>query len=281
MKKTIVVTVALAVLFAFASSCASKSEDDWAYIQQSGKLVIGYTEYEPMNYTDSSGKLVGFDTEFAQDVCAKLGLTPDFVLINWNSKENELNSKSIDCIWNGLTVTADRQRDMSFTESYLRNQQVVVVQSANASQYTDLSSLSDKSLVAEQGSAGEMDIQAALPDANYTPVDTQANALMEVKAGTADAAVIDLTMANSMTGPGTDYADLSVVSGVQMQPEEYAVGFRLNSTAVDRVNAVMTELMNDGTLAALAQKYNLTDLLIAPDSSASASPAVAVSASAS
>ena len=240
---------------------APAADDDFAYIQAKGTLVIGMTDYAPMNYYDETGKLVGFDTEFAQAACAKLGLTPEFIEIEWGSKELELAGKKIDCIWNGLTVTEERKANMDFTTSYLKNQQVVVVRAEDAAKYIDTASLSGQAVVAEEGSAGAAAIAANLPDAEFTEVQAQSDALLEVKTGKAAAAVLDLTMANAMTGEGTDYSDL-VIAPIDMLDEEYAVGFRVGSTATEKFNAVFAELMSDGTLATLAQKYDLTDLLI-------------------
>jgi polar amino acid transport system substrate-binding protein len=205
--------------------------------------------------------MVGFDTEFAEAACAKLGLTPEFIEIDWDSKELELAGKKIDCIWNGLTVTEERKANMDFTTSYLMNQQVVVIRAEDAATYTDTASLSGQVVVAEASSAGAAAIAANLPDADFTEVQAQSDALLEVKTGKAGAAVIDLSMANAMTGEGSDYSDL-VIAPIDMLDEEYAVGFRVGSTATEKFNAVFAELISDGTLAALAEKYELSDLLI-------------------
>ncbi|MGE4484820.1 MAG: transporter substrate-binding domain-containing protein [Oscillospiraceae bacterium] len=144
-----------------SDEAAQSTDDDWAYVQGNGKLIIGITEYAPMNYYDDNGKLVGFDTEFAQAVCEYLGIEPEFVIINWDTKETELQSKIIDCIWNGLTVSDERKANMDFSASYLNNKQVIVVKEKNADKYTDIDSLSKASFVAEQGSAGETAIYDA------------------------------------------------------------------------------------------------------------------------
>lgn len=243
-------------------SAAPAADDDWSYIKAKGEIIIGITDWEPMNYYDADGKLIGFDTEYAEAVCAKLGVTPKFVVINWDTKEVELKAKTIDCIWNGLTVTEDRKANMAFTTSYIINEQVVVVKADNASKYADKASLSGAAVVAETESAGESAIAADLPDAKYTAVSSQATALLEVKAGTADAAVIDATMAEAMLGEGTDYSDLTVVQSIDLMDEEYAIGFRLDSTAVAEFNKITAELLKDGTLATIAEKYGLGARLI-------------------
>ena len=151
---------------------------------------------------------------------------------------------------------------MAFTQPYLVNEQVVVVRSANASKYTDRASLNGVSVVAESGSAGEAAIKADLSGAVYTAVDSQAKALLEVKAGTAEAAVIDATMATSMTGEGTDYADLIVITSMSLTAEEYAIGLRVGSTAAAEFNKITNELIEDGTLPKIAEKYGLTQRLL-------------------
>ncbi len=245
-----------------ASGQVGNAEDDLAYIKAKGELIIGITAYEPMNYKDKDGKLVGFDTEYAEALCAKLGVKPNFIFINWDTKEIELKAKTIDCIWNGLTVTEERKENMMFTQSYLLNEQVVVIRSADASKYTDRASLNGVSVVAEAGSAGEAAIKADLSGAAYTAVDSQAKPLLEVKAGTADVAVIDGTMATSMTGEGTDYAELITITSMNLTAEEYAIGLRVGSTAAAEFNKITNELLQDGTMAKIAEKYGLTQRLI-------------------
>ncbi len=180
----------------------SEGESDLAYIKGKGKMTIGYTVYAPMNYTNDEGKFVGFDTEFAEAVCKKLGVEPEFVEINWDTKEIELAAKTIDCIWNGFTMTEEREENLDFSIPYILNKQVVVIRKADASKYTDTASLADARLVAETSSAGETAIadDENLSKAKYTAVTKQTDALLEVKSKTADAAVLDYTLANAMVG---------------------------------------------------------------------------------
>ncbi len=244
---------------------ASAAEDDAAYIADKGTLVIGITLFDPMNYYDDSGKLVGFDTEFAEALCQKLGLTPEFVEINWDTKEIELAAKSIDCIWNGLTVTEERKENMAFSQSYIKNKQCVVVKADKLSDYSDTASLSGATLVAEISSAGESAIaeDESLSKGNYVAVAKQSDALLEVKAGTADAAVLDYVMAKAMVGPDTDYADLAIIDGIELAVEEYAIGFRVGSSFVKQADDVIDALIADGTLQTIAEKYDLAAALLA------------------
>ena len=238
-----------------AASAVSDADSDRAYIPSNGKMVIGYTVYEPMNYTDADGNFTGFDTELATAVCEKLGVEPEFVEINWDTKVVELDAKSIDCIWNGMTLTEDIMANTATTKAYAKNAQVVVVK--DGTDYTSTADLADKTVVAEAGSAGEAAIQGDenLSKADYVSKSVQTDCLMEVAAGTADAAVLDLTLANAMIGAGTDYASLKIVD--ELNAEEYGVAFRKGSDAAAAVDAAFDELKADGTMQALADKYDL------------------------
>ena len=241
-----------------ASGSAAASEtaaSDLDYIKEKGKLVIGYTVYEPMNYTDADGNFTGFDTELATAVCEKLGVEPEFVEINWDTKVVELDAKSIDCIWNGMTLTDDIMANTATTKAYAKNAQVVVVK--DGTDYASTADLVGKTVVAEAGSAGEAAIEGDenLAQADYVSKSVQTDCLMEVAAGTADAAVLDLTLANAMIGEGTDYASLKIVD--ELNAEEYGVAFRKGSDAAAAVDAAFDELKADGTMQALADKYDL------------------------
>ena len=237
------------------ASAAETAASDLDYIKEKGKMVIGYTVYEPMNYTDADGNFTGFDTELATAVCEKLGVEPEFVEINWDTKVVELDAKSIDCIWNGMTLTDDIMANTATTKAYAKNAQVVVVK--DGTDYSSTADLVGKTVVAEAGSAGEAAIEGDenLAQADYVSKSVQTDCLMEVAAGTADAAVLDLTLANAMIGEGTDYASLKIVD--ELNAEEYGVAFRKGSDAAAAVDAVFDELKADGTMQALADKYDL------------------------
>ena len=238
-----------------AASAAETAASDLDYIKEKGKMVIGYTVYEPMNYTDADGNFTGFDTELATAVCEKLGVEPEFVEINWDTKVVELDAKSIDCIWNGMTLTDDIMANTATTKAYAKNAQVVVVK--DGTDYASTADLVGKTVVAEAGSAGEAAIEGDenLAQADYVSKSVQTDCLMEVAAGTADAAVLDLTLANAMIGAGTDYASLKIVD--ELNAEEYGVAFRKGSDAAAAVDAAFDELKADGTMQALADKYDL------------------------
>lgn len=270
MKKIFSIMMAAVMMFALAAcgNDAAKTGADTTVLEElseikdSGTLKIGYTIINPLNYTDDAGNFVGFETEFSSAVCEKLGVKPEFIEIDWDSKETELNSKNIDCIWNGMTINPERMESMSITTPYLENRQVLVVKKENVDKYK--ASLEGANVIAEAGSAGE---ELAASDnemfkaANFTAVQSQATALMDVSAGTSDVAVIDYVMAGGSVGDGTSYTDLELID-LDFESEEYGAAFRKGSDVTAAVNAAMAELASDGTLKTIAEKYGLEDLLL-------------------
>lgn len=253
-----------------ADSSAADSTDstaseggDWQYIADKGNFVAGITLFEPMNYYDENGELTGFETEFTKAVCEKLGVEAKFQEIEWDKKEIELNAKTIDAIWNGLTVTEERKENMGFSKSYVRNKQVVVIKADNKDKYTDEASMAGASCAAESGSAGQTAIETSsvLSQNEFVGASAQKDVLLEVKAGTVELGVLDYVMANASIGEGTDYSDLMIVEGVELAPEEYAIGMRKGDTeTIEKVNGAIDDLVADGTLKALAEKYGLADV---------------------
>lgn len=245
-----------------ADSTASEG-GDWQYIADKGNFVAGITQFEPMNYYDENGELTGFETEFTKAVCEKLGVEAKFQEIEWDKKEIELNAKTIDAIWNGLTVTEERKENMGFSKSYVRNKQVVVIKADNKDKYTDEASMAGASCAAESGSAGQTAIETSsvLSQNEFVGASAQKDVLLEVKAGTVELGVLDYVMAKASIGEGTDYSDLMIVEGVELAPEEYAIGMRKGDTeTIEKVNGAIDELVADGTLKALAEKYGLADV---------------------
>lgn len=236
-----------------------KSASDLDAVKGAGELKVGYTVYPPMNYTDeATGEFTGFDTEFAKAVCEKLGVEAKFVEIVWDTKEVELEAGNVDCLWNGMTITDDLKENLSVSDPYVQNTQVVVTKAENKDAYADFSKLVGKTVAVEAGSAaqGVAEEDENLQQSNLVTVNKQTDALLEVKSGTADAAIFDQTMADNMIGDGTDFADLTVC-GV-FHEEQYGIGFRKGSDLCDAVNKAMAEMKEDGSLKALADKYGLT-----------------------
>ena len=271
MKKIIAMLLALMlVLTCFAACDSAPAADqagdnaqvqendgsDLAFVQNKGKLVVGITDYAPMDYKDDNGEWTGFDAEFARLFAEELGVECEFfVLADWGKKIFELDSKNIDCVWNGMTITEEILLTSSVSDPYVINAQVVVMKADVVGNYADIESMKDLTFAVESGSAGE----AALNDAGltkYVAVQDQGAAVMEVAAGTSDACVIDITMANAMTSEGASYDYLAY--NVSLTEEEYGVSFRKDSDLTAKFNEFMAQLKADGTLQDLAAKYELT-----------------------
>ena len=260
MKKILVLMLTLAMTLSLAACGKSDSgtsntakNGDLAYVKDKGTLVVGITDFEPMDYKDENGDWIGFDA-FAES----LGVTAEFVEIDWDNKIMELEGKTIDCVWNGMTLTDEVTSAMECSNAYCNNAQIVIVPKDKADQYQDTDSLSDLTFAVEAGSAGEKEVSAL--DLNYTAVKAQADALMEVAAGTSDAAVIDSLMAAAMVGEGTSYADLTYTVG--LNSEKYGVGFRKGSDLASALNDFFASSYKDGSMTECAEKYGVQAAVI-------------------
>lgn len=238
-----------------SESTSAKTVADLDKVKDANKLVIGITDYEPIDYKDKDGKWIGFDADLARAVAEKMGIDVEFVVIDWERKFIELNSGTIDCIWNGMTVSDSVKTNCDISDAYAGNSQVVVMKEDTLSKYADADAIKNANLTiaVEKGSAGET--EAKKLSSNVVSLSAQSDALKEVKAGTADACIIDSTMANSMTKDGTDFADLGY--SVSLTTEEYAVGFRKGSDLTAEVNRLLAELKEDGTMDKLSAQYGV------------------------
>ena len=272
-KKIIALALALIMVSAVFASCtkapvdtadtgddtSAPAESDLAYVQGKGKLVIGITDFNPMDYKEEGkDEWIGFDADVAKAFAESLGVAVEFVEIDWDNKVLEINSKAIDCVWNGMTLTDEVKGAMETSNPYCDNAQVVVVPADKAEEYATVESVVDLSFAAEAGSAGE----AALKDLGYdvTSLSTQSDALMNVAAGTSDACVIDLLMAGAMIGEGTSYENL--VYTASLNSEEYGVGFRQGSDLAALLNQFFIDSYADGTMQEIAEKYGVQESLI-------------------
>ena len=256
MKKMIAMMLVILLSLSLLTACGGKPDSDLAAIQKKGKLIVGITDYAPMDYKDENGEWTGFDAEFARLFAKELGVDCEFyVIADWGKKFLELETNQIDAVWNGMTITEEATLNASVSAPYVVNAQVLVMKADVVNNYADAASLKDLTVAAENGSAG----QAAAEEAGITNIvltQDQGAALMEVAAGTSDACVIDITMANAMTGEGTSYADLA--PGISLTSEEYGVAFRKESDVTAKFNEFMDKIKADGSLQELADKYSLT-----------------------
>ena len=235
------------------------SDTDMTYVQDKGVLVVGITDFEPMDYKDADGNWIGFDADMATAFAESLGVDVEFVEIDWDNKVLELDSKTIDCVWNGMTLTAEVTSAMECSNAYCNNAQVVIVPADKADQYQTVEACSGLAFAVEAGSAGEAEVSAL--GYSFTPVKAQSDALMEVAAGTSDAAVIDSLMAAAMVGEGTGYANLTYTVG--LNSEEYGVGFRKGSDLAAALNDFFAAAYADGSMMACAETYGVQAAIIA------------------
>ena len=237
---------------------AETSGSDLDYVKGKGTLVVGITDFEPMDYKDENGEWIGFDADMAKAFAESLGVSVEFVEIDWDNKILELDGKTIDCVWNGMTLTPEVTGSMECSAAYCNNAQVIVVPSAQADDFQEKSDLSQYNFAVEAGSAGEQ--QAISLELPHTPVKAQSDALMEVAAGTSDAAIIDSLMAAAMVGEGTGYADLTYTIG--LNDEEYGVGFRKGSDLAASLNDFFAASYQDGSMLEIAERYGVQAALV-------------------
>ncbi len=255
MKKVIALVLSLMMMFTLA---LAEEKTDKQYVQDKGVLVVGITNFAPMDYQDEKGEWIGFDADLARAFAAELGVKVEFVEIDWDNKILELNGKAVDCIWNGMTLTDAMLAAMECSVPYMNNAQVVVLKADKAEKYQTEESLKELTFAVEAGSAGEAQVVAR--NLKNTPVTAQADALMEVAAGTSDAAVIDALMAAAMVGEGTSYTNLTYTIG--LNSEEYGVGFRKGSDLAAALNAFFVKCYENGTLQQIAETYKVQAALI-------------------
>ena len=256
MKKLLSMLMAIMMLLTLTASAETAS--DKQYVIDKGVLVVGITDFAPMDYKDADGNWIGFDADVAKLFAEALGVKVEFIEIDWDNKILELDAKAVDCIWNGMTLTDAVKAAMETSKPYMNNAQVVVVPADQADKYQTVESLKDLTFAVEAGSAGE----AVINDLglNCTPVTAQADALMEVAAFTSDAAVIDALMAAAMIGEGTNYANLTYTIG--LNSEEYGVGFRKGSDLAAELNAFLVKLYAEGKLQEISETYKVQAVLI-------------------
>lgn len=237
------------------------ADSDMAYVQSKGTLVVGITDFAPMDYQDADGSWIGFDADLAKAFAESLGVEVQFQTIEWDNKVMELDGKTIDVVWNGMTLTDEVTSSMACSNAYCNNAQVVILPADKAADYGTVDSLSGLRFAVESGSAGMA--QAEEKGLTYTDVVDQATALLEVKSGTADAAIIDSLMAGAMVGEGTNYADLAIGPVLNAETgEQYGVGFRKGSDAAAALNEFFRQQWESGALQTLAEQYGVQAALI-------------------
>ena len=225
-----------------------------AEIKEKGKLIVGITEYPPMNFKNEKNEWTGFDTELTYAFAEKIGVDVEFVVLtDWGAKFTELKSGSIDCVWNGMTITDEALKNASVSDVYLKNSQVVVLPAAKASAVKTVEDLKDLTFAVEEGSAG----QSIANDNKLKTVASKdmAMALLEASSGACDGCIIDKTMAEATVGEGTSYEKLAV--SITLSTEEFGVAFRQDSNLTAEFNTFLKDYQASGDFAKLAAKYEI------------------------
>ena len=270
MKKVLSLVLAIVMcVTAFAmTACSPDPEKDWENIEKEGKFIVGMTLFEPINYKDDKGKLIGFDTEYAEAVAKYLGIDVEFQEIDWPQKYNELNSGAIDCIWNGFTSNSSddgvaRKDKVDFAVGYANNYQCVVVDSTKIDPATfTLASLQGKTCAVEDGSAGADYAKTLTAADKIVNKSAQIDAFTELKSGAVDFIVVDVLLANRTCGAG-DFKNCAKAYEATDNIELYAIGCRKGSTLTAKINEATKALMNDGvngglsTIEQLSVKYGV------------------------
>ena len=256
MKKLLALLLAVVMSCGIFAGCADNGSD-FDYVTKNGKIVVGITDFAPMDYKDGD-EWIGFDADMAKLFAEELGVDVEFVEIDWDNKALELEGKTIDCVWNGMTLTDEVKSAMATSNAYCNNAQIVIVKKDVADKYKKAEDCKGLKFAVEAGSAGES--VAKENGFTTTPVKDQATALMEVKAGTCDAAIIDSLMAAAMVGEGTGYADLTYT--VPLNSEEYGVGFRKGSDLVEKLNDFFKKTYESGKMMEIAKKYGVQASII-------------------
>ena len=257
MKKLLLLVIAVAVccpLFAQGGN----ERSDLELVQSRGTLIVGITDFAPMDYKDGSGTWIGFDADMAKAFAKSIGVEAVFMEIDWDNKITELNTRNIDCIWNGMTLDDGVLASMETSKAYMNNAQVVVVPKGKASEFGTMDSIKRLRFAAESGSAGVGQLEEL--GIEYIGLQTQSDALLEVASGASDACVIDLLMASAMIGEGTSYPDLSYT--VKLNDEEYGVGFRKGSDLAACLNDFLTSCYESGKTIEIAVRYDVQEAVI-------------------
>ncbi len=229
-----------------------------------GTLIMGVDDkFPPMGFRDEQGNLVGFDIDLANAVAEHLGVTLEIQPINWTMKEQELNTKNIDIIWNGYTISDERKEQVLFSEPYLKNNQVVVVDKTKG--FQTLADLAGKELGVQAGSTAVEALDAAAEFksslGNVTEFEDNTVALLELEQGGVDGVAMDEVVAQYYIAANDK--DNLVILGEKLAPEEYGIGFRKEDTALrDAVQAVLSEMKQDGTVEEISTKWFGSDVTL-------------------
>mgnify|MGYP000933601050 CR=1 FL=1 len=261
MKRLLAVLLA-AMLVMMMAVPALAEDDSLKKIQEKGKFILGLDDsFEPMGYRDENNEIVGFDIDLAKEVCARLGVELVLQPISWDAKEMELSSGNIDCIWNGMSDTPERQEAMALSMDYLNNKMVFLAKDPAIKGREDLVG---KKVGVQSGSYAQELLEGAdfadyykslgevLGYADYP------TAIMDLQNGNIEAVLIDQVVANYKL---KDLGDSSLFTVDSLADDFYAIGFRKEDIALrDAVNETLKAMAKDGKVAEISTKWFGSDI---------------------
>lgn len=229
-------------------------------IVEKGKMIVGFTEYPPMGFKEN-GEITGFDIDIAKAVGEKLGVDIEFVYIDWDAKVLELEAGNIDLIWNGLTITEDRKKEILFSKPYFNNR--IVILTLKDSMINSINDLAEMNVGVELQSSGQSALESSVvfesikEMVKYTTI---TEAVLDLKAGGIDAIVADEIFARYAV---SKEVDAYKIPDDVFNSENYGIGFRLEDVALrDKIDQIIDELAEDGTALEISLKWFGEDLLL-------------------
>ena len=264
-RRKLAVVVMISLLMLYIAGCAGREKDtgdrSLQKVLDAGELVLGLDEnYPPMGYRDESGQIVGFDIDMAEEVCSRLGIRLVTHPIEWDKKEEELDSGNIDCIWNGMSVSPERSASMCLSRSYLRSELVFVVLSD--SDIKEVHDMKGKTVGVQLGSTTEDELKssALMPDITIVGYGDNKELMEDLEAGKVDVAFIDTISTYYYSSKSNErFYILSTV----FSREELAIGFRKEDNALrNKIQETIDEMSADGTLKSISEKWFGSDITI-------------------
>ncbi|NLN14052.1 MAG: amino acid ABC transporter substrate-binding protein [Tissierellia bacterium] len=256
-KALIILTLVLSLLL---TACGNKEEslDTWNEIEERGTIIVGLDDtFVPMGFRDNNGNLIGFDVDLAKEAISRMGLEVEFQPIDWNLKEQELDSGNIDLIWNGYSISEERKEKVNFTKPYLDNKQIIVALSSS-----DIETIDDLAsrIVCTQNSSSALQaiessgLKESFKDGEVILFDTYTEAFMDLEAGRVDVVVADEVLAKYYISERGE-ENYKIVDG-DFGDEEYGVGVRKgDKTLLEKLNQALDEMKADGTAAEISEKW--------------------------
>lgn len=256
--------LSLLLVLVLAASVAVAADNSLDYIKGKGVFVLGLDDsFPPMGFRDKSGEITGFDIDLAKEVCKRMGVELKLQPIDWNAKILDLNSKDIDVIWNGLTITAERKEKIEFSKPYIANRQIVIVKAGSG--IDKKADLAGKVVGVQMGSSADDAVKGDAATmksmSDIVKFEDNVQALMDLEIGRLDAVVVDEILGRYYIAKKEGVFDVATDFFAE---EEYGIGFRKGEKAfVAEVDRILDEMAQDGSAAAISKKWFGEDVLVA------------------